>query len=632
LVLIAAVGTGLATLVFLQPTNSPAPGSGFIEDITDSNHPTPPVASSRWPFCPDTPRPDSNSADPAERLVADSEVLREVWQQDGANHWTRHVVLLCPATHRKLNCREKWINTSSGQLTLARRELSSGEHVLVQTSPAANEHELRSSLAPLGFNVRERIAENLYSVELPAGELLTVAEAIARLHSPPIPGVSARPDSIGFGAAVPNDPFFPDTYAGGWGQWNLRNTGARSNAIPGTDISAVQTWDIVQTAPAITVAFLDSGLRTNHPDLAGLSCRGTNIVASNSDFSDDETITGGHGTGVTAVMAANRNNGIGLAGIVGSADYLIVKVLNNTNYGTTSDVIKGLDFARSNGASIVNMSLVGFSNDQGLRDVIARCESNGILLCISAGNQGSNNDLTPNYPSSFTNANIISVGGHDWSNQRWNGSTNTNAPSNYGATSVDLFAPGALIPSAAQTNASQTNNYLWWTGTSVATPHVTAVAALIKSLNPVWTAPQIKEAILSSVATNSNYSGLCTSGGRLDALKAVGRAITQGPSNDTDRDDADNLLEYLAGTRADDSSAQPLVTGELDGTQFRVTMPRVIRADAHLVAEKSTALGAATSWSTNGISDASDTSTFRASIPQAGLDKAFLRIKATTSP
>jgi len=635
LVLIAAVGTGLATLVFLQPTNSPAPGSGFIKDITDPNHPTPPVASSRWPVCPDAPRPDSDSVDPAERLVADSKVLREVWQQNGPNHWTRHVVLLCPATHRKLNCREKWINTSSGQLTLARRELSSGEQVLVQTSPAANEHEVRSSLAPLGFNVRERIAENLYSVELPAGELLTVAEAIARLHSPPIPGISARPDGIGFGAAVPNDPLFPDTYNlsfSNYGQWNLRNTGARINAVPGTDISAVQTWDILQTAPAVTVAFLDSGLRTNHPDLAGLSCRGTNIVGSNSDFTDDETTTGGHGTGVTAVMAANRNNGIGLAGIAGSADYLIVKVLNNTNYGEASDVIKGLDYARSNGASVVNMSLVNFPDDPALRNAIARCESNGILLCVSAGNQGTNNDVKPNYPSSFTNANIIAVGGHDWSNQRWTGGASNNAPSNYGANSVDLFAPGARIPSAAQTNISQTKDYLSWNGTSVATPHVTAVAALIKSLNPVWTAPQIKEAILSSVATNSNYSGLCTSGGRLDALKAVGRAITQGPSNDTDRDDADNLLEYLAGTRADDSSAQPLVTGELDGTQFRVTMPRVIRADAHLVAEKSTALGAVTSWSTNGISDASDTSTFRASIPQAGLDKAFLRIKATTSP
>ncbi len=504
--------------------------------------------------------------------------------------------------------------------------------MLVQTSPSVSERDLRSSLEPLGFSVRERIAEGLYTVEPPVAELLTVAEAIARLRSASIPGVSARPDGIGFGAAVPNDPFFPDTYAGGWGQWNLRNTGARSNAVPGTDISAVQTWDILQTAPAITVAFLDSGLRTNHPDLAGISCRGTNIVASNSDFSDDETIAGGHGTGVTAVMAANRNNGIGLAGIVGSADYLIVKVLNNTNYGTTSDVIKGLDFARSNGASVVNMSLVGFSNDQGLRDAIARCESDGILLCISAGNQGSNNDLVPNYPSSFTNANIISVGGHDWSNQRWSGGTNTNAPSNYGASSVDLFAPGALIPSAAQTNAAQTNNYLWWTGTSVATPHVTAVAVLVKSLNPSWTASQIKTAILSSVATNASYSGLCTSGGRLDALEAVGRAITQAPANDTDRDDSDNLLEYLAGTRTDDFSSQPRVTGERSATHFTITMPRVVRANAKLVAEQTENLTSATVWTTSGISEASDISTFRASIPLPATGKAFLRIKGSIVP
>jgi subtilisin family serine protease len=295
-------------------------------------------------------------------------------------------------------------------------------------------------------------------------------------------------------------------------------------------------------------------------------------------------------------------------------------------------VIKGLDYALTNNASVVNMSLVGFPDDPALRNAIARCESNGILLCISAGNHGTDNDETPNYPSSYTNANIIAVGGHDWSNQRWTGGATTNAPSNYGAASVDVFAPGARIPSAAQTNITQTNNYLWWNGTSVATPHVTAVAALIKSLNPSWTAPQIKEAILSSVATSSNYSELCTSGGRLDALKAVGRAITQGPSNDTDRDEADNLLEYLAGTRTDDFSRQPRVTGEQGTANFTITMPRVVRADAKLVAEQTANFDSATRWTTNGISEAGDASTFRASIPFPGIGKGFLRIRGSTVP
>jgi subtilisin family serine protease len=634
LVLIAAAGLGTAALIFLQSTSSPEGEQSLIEGTLGPTHPIPPVPLSQWSPCADAPRPDSNSEDPAERLVADCEVLREVWQQDSPTHWTRHAVLLCPATRRKLDCREKWIKTANAQLALARRDLSSGEHVLVQTSPATKEHELRFSLAPFGFNVRERIAEGLYTVQLPGGELLTVAEAIARLHSLRIAGVSARPDGIGFGAAVPNDPLFPDTYNlsfSNYGQWNLRNTGARINAVPGTDIGAMPTWDILQTTPAVTIAVLDSGLRTNHPDLAGIKCRGTNLVATNSDFTDDET-KGGHGTGVTAVIAADRNNGIGLSGIVGAAEYLIVKVLNNTNYGSTSDVIKGLDYALTNNASVVNMSLVGFPDDPDLRNAIARCESNGILLCISAGNDGTNNDVKPNYPSSFTNANIISVGGHDWSNQRWTGGSTTNAPSNYGATSVDLFAPGARIPSAAQTNIAQTNSYLWWNGTSVATPHVTAVAALIKGLNPSWAAPQIKEAILSSVATNANYSALCTSGGRLDALKAVGQAITQAPSNDTDGDDADNLLEYLAGTRTDDFSSQPRATGEQGTTNFTVTMPRVVRAGAKLVAEQNANLDSAMGWTTNGISEAGDVSTFRASVPFPGIGKGFLRIRGATVP
>jgi hypothetical protein len=158
------------------------------------------------------------------------------------------------------------------------------------------------------------------------------------------------------------------------------------------------------------------------------------------------------------------------------------------------------------------------------------------------------------------------------------------------------------------------------------------VAALIKSLNPAWTAPQIKSAILSSVITNANYSGLCSSGGRLDALTAIGRAITQIPSNDTDNDTSDNLLEYLAGTRADELSSQPRVTGQRSGTNLIVSMPRIVRTNARLLAEQTASMTSATAWTTNGVSEASDAATFRASIPFPGTGKAFLRIKGVTVP
>lgn len=570
------------------------------------------------------PSPDAQSRDPGERLISSAVVMREAWSQGQGGTWERNLLVRCAATGRKLGCREQWRN-EDGPPRLIKRQLFSGEHVLLDTRQAQDDHKLDSTLAALGFRVEERIAENLYTVSLPAGEPALVADAVRLIDNAFSGAATARPDFIGFGgAAAPNDTYF--RY-----QWNLLSDSntlspGPGSVVAGADIAATALWEVIQANPLVTVAILDTGVRTNHPDLAGLTWRGTNLVSTNANFADDN----GHGTGVVGVIAANRNNAAGIAGIGGRADYLIVKVLNSINYGTTSDVIKGLDYARSNGATVVNMSLIGFPNDAGLRDAVARCASNGIVLCVSAGNSGANNDVTPDYPSSFTNANIISVANHDWTDARWTGGTNTNSPSNFGATNVDIFAPGASIPSPDLTRAW--GDYSWWTGTSFATPHVTAVAAMIKSLNPSWAAPQIKAAILSSVVTNANYAGLCVSGGRLNSLGAVGRAVTQMPTNNLDADGAANLLEYLAGTRADDQASQPLVAAVRDAVNFSITMPRVARPYATLVGEQSLTPADLGTWSTNGVVDAGDASTFRARVPHAGLDKAFLRIRAVPSP
>ena len=576
-----------------------------------------------------------SSSDQVELLVANADLLATEWSSRGPDLRIRKMTLHCPVSGRKFESREYWQTATDRPPLLTKRELFSADQVLVADRSGSDVDTVRSSLRALGLVLKEHIADGLYTVVVPSDGHTTAAGTIDRINASAGSALQARPDFIGFGGAVPDDPLFADTYAGGWGQWNLRNSGAgssvRSNPIAGADIAATSLWQVVQSSPRVTIAVLDSGVRTNHPDFAGISWRGTNIVSTNADFSDDN----GHGTGVVGIMAANRGNGTGIAGLIGPADYLIVRVLqntiSNTTTGTTSDLIKGLGYARSNGATVINMSVQGFPNDSALRTEMAHCEAAGILLVICAGNDGTNTDGAPNFPSSFTNANILSVGSHDWTDTRWKGGdSTTHFPSNFGAASVDIFAPGAYIPSPDLSRSY--GDYSWWTGTSFAAPHVTAVAAMIKALNPSWTAPQIKQALLSSVTTNASYAALCLSGGRLNALGAVGRAITQAPANDTDGDDSDNLLEYLAGTRTDDLSSQPRVTGERSATHFTITMPRVVRADAKLAAEQTENLTSATVWTTSGISEASDSSTFRASIPLPATGKAFLRIKGSTLP
>ena len=286
-------------------------------------------------------------------------------------------------------------------------------------------------------------------------------------------------------------------------------------------------WAALPPQSDVTVAVLDTGVDYTHPDLRHLPRRGYDFVNLDSDPSDDH----GHGTGVTGVIFALRDNGIGIAGMLYGARLLAVKVLDRGKKGSTSDLIAGLSYARSNGASVINLSLVGYTppgrnpgQDSLLAQELARCEAADIVLCISAGNKGTDNDRFPDYPSAHSNDNIIAVGNHDRFGQR---SPGPKEPSNFGATNVDLFAPGAAILSPDLPRSY--GNVSTWQGTSVATPHVTATAAALRVLRPLWSAADIKTAILDSAVRSPALAGLCQTGGRLSAARAADYALQRPP-------------------------------------------------------------------------------------------------------
>ena len=314
------------------------------------------------------------------------------------------------------------------------------------------------------------------------------------------------------GSSYPNDPGYPD-------QWGLYNT-----ANPGADISAPLAWGGTTGSSGVIVALIDTGVDYTHPDLAaniwtnpvevinGIDddnngyiddVRGWNFVSKTNDPMDDN----GHGTHCAGTIAAVGNNGIGIAGVTWSTKIMPLKFLDSKGSGYTSDAISAILYANKMGVPIISNSWNGNGNSQSLKEAI---DASGAVIICAAGNKGENSDINPQYPAAFTSDNIISVAGST--------PQDTLASfSNYGPVSVDLAAPGDKIYST-----SNSGGYSYLSGTSMATPYVSGVAALLKAQSPSISTAQIKGKILNNCDVLQSFAGKVSTGGRLNAAKALG--------------------------------------------------------------------------------------------------------------
>lgn len=496
-------------------------------------------------------------------------------------------------------------------------------------APAA----VASALAAEGIRIRETMnGSGTLLLQLPDHELDSVDRAAARLAARADLFQSVGANGIGFGAA-PNDPNFSS-------QWALQNTGQVFAFVTGTvgvDINASGLWSIVSSAPKVIVAVLDSGMDFTHPDLAGVAWTNTGEIDGNGidddgngrvddvhgwDFANSDNLPAddhNHGSHVTGIIAARRNNGIGVTGIADPAMILPVKILNSSNTGFTSDLIAALDYARLLGARVMNLSLQNYPNDASLKLAFDRAEAAGIVICIAAGNQGVNNDATPNYPSGFPNANIIAVGNHDRVDARNTGSF----ASNYGAASVDLFAPGRDVLSTVRNGG-----YVVFTGTSMACPHVTAIAAIVRALNPTWTAAEVKTDILATAVPRPAYSGICVTGGRLNAEAAISRAIKLMPAGDPDGDGQPSLVEYALGTDPLIGNANGFPDMELNGGMLEFSYNHA-RGDVSYSVEASDDF---VTWDAGIVDQGGSGASITATAPMGILGQRFLRLKIAPQP
>jgi thermitase len=305
-------------------------------------------------------------------------------------------------------------------------------------------------------------------------------------------------------------------------QWSLS---APTLGIVG-GIDAVDAWP-ESTGAGETVGIADSGVNLTSPELApqlSTSPAGWDFVGGDSSPEDQN----GHGSHVSGIVAAVKDNGQGIAGIAPSAKLLEVRVLDATGSGTEAQVANGFDYAGDQGVPIVNASLGSPGFSQAISDAISSHPNT--LYVVAAGNGGSDhlgddNDTTPTYPCVLPLANVLCVGATDETDQRA-------LFSNYGHQSVDLFAPGVTIVSTWNDST-----YRIADGTSMASPEVAATAALVLGANPGLTTAQLKQVLIASTDPLPWAAAMSVSGGRLNALKAV---TSGAPNGDLDADGVPN--------------------------------------------------------------------------------------------
>ncbi|HEX4265731.1 MAG TPA: S8 family peptidase [Verrucomicrobiae bacterium] len=334
----------------------------------------------------------------------------------------------------------------------------------------------------------------------------------------------AEPDYVIHADATPNDPKYLDGTL-----WGLNNIG-QNGGTPDADIDAPEAWDVLNSASNVVVALLDTGIRYTHEDLSQNiwtnpidGTLGFNAFSGNSDVNDDN----GHGTLVAGVLGAAGNNGKGVVGVAWRVQMMACKCLNSNGVGGDSELVACIDFARTNGARIINASLDTSGSSLAVSNAIESAREAGIIFVASAGNGippstfPTNIDFSPRFPACYPMDNIVSVA---YSSRN----DTLGTYSNYGATNVDLFAPGDQLYSTYSTADNAyfpPISFINIAGTSFSAAYVSGAFALMVARYPDENYLQIINRVLKAVDPIPALAGKCVTGGRLNLWKALSPSI-----------------------------------------------------------------------------------------------------------
>ncbi|MBA6363853.1 S8 family serine peptidase [Colwellia sp. BRX8-4] len=355
---------------------------------------------------------------------------------------------------------------------------------------------------------------------------ISVKSALEKLRKNPAV-LYAEPDYIVHASVTPDDSSFADL-------WGMNNTG-QGGGVADADIDAPEAWDISTGSHDVIIGVIDTGVDHTHPDLMAnvwtnpAEISGDGIDNDGNGFIDDmhgiNAITGvgdpmddaGHGSHVSGTIGATGNNGLGVVGVNHNVSIIGCKFLSASGSGSLSDALTCIDYfvdLKNNGINVraTNNSWGGGGFSQALSDAITSSEEANILFVAAAGNDAYDNDAQSSYPSGYPHDSVLAVAS----------TTRTDSMSSFsqwGLTTVDLGAPGSDILSTVPGGG-----YASYSGTSMATPHVTGAAALAWSVNPELNAIEMKALLMSSGDDNAALAGKTVSGKRLNVNNALNDA------------------------------------------------------------------------------------------------------------
>jgi type VII secretion-associated serine protease mycosin len=341
-----------------------------------------------------------------------------------------------------------------------------------------------------------------------------------------------------------------------------------ADALTGTDPYRVAQWDLAKvnvpaawqrsTGAGVTVAVIDTGVDAGHPDLAGQILPGIDLITKTSGVSSDPN---GHGTHVSGTIAALAGNGIGIAGVAPDAKILPIRVLGANGSGLMSDVATGLVYAADHGAQVVNMSIGSSGQTGAVSTAIGYARSKGVVVVAAAGNERASGSPI-SYPAA--DVGVIAVASTD-------SADHYSSFSNQGGY-VDIAAPGSTILSTIPVTMGGYGNY---SGTSMASPHIAAVAALLKAYRPGLSPDQVEQAIEKS-AIDLGTAGKDTDYGygRVDAAAALA-TVAPSPSTSTSSSTSPTPTVSATTTPPVKPTATPTVTPTIVPTVKPTIVPTV---------------------------------------------------------
>ena len=407
-----------------------------------------------------------------------------------------------------------------------------GKEIVVSYSPRRNSsavgaYAVRHLRLPDGLKVREVMSHGAIAVvssastvnALSAGpvevDMVDIARECARIHAANrgLP-IHCEANLVRTVSRLPNDP--------------------RLNNLYGlTRMDAANAWDITTGSPEVTVAVIDTGVEYNHADLQDNIAVNTGEIPGNGidddtngyvddyfgyDFYSEDGNPAdehGHGTHCAGIVGGRGDNGQGVVGINWDVGILPVRVLGPDGSGSDADVAAGMYYAISRGASVLSLSLGGPSFSAVLDDAVQYAGDRGVLVVAAAGNDyGQDLDEEPSYPASLSYDNMVAVAATD-------SSDGLAFFSNYGPSSVHVAAPGEGILSTWIGG-----NFVYLNGTSMATPYVAGIAALMKAANPSLGYAAIRSGLISSSDSVEALQGKVVANGRVNAYRAVVAAVS----------------------------------------------------------------------------------------------------------